>query len=75
MLAVAPDADLDGVRASLEAVSTMCERAPSDVDTTLSTQGRRFRWIGAPGSTVLQPGPVHGGSVTKPERRLGCLVR
>ena len=77
--AVAPDADLDALRAALEAVSTMCERPPSQVDTSLSTPGKRFGWITAPRSTVLQPGPVHGGSVADPaaevERLLDRLVR
>lgn len=79
ILAVAPDADLDGLRAALEAVGTMCERPPSEVDASLSTPGKRFGWITAPRSTVLQPGPVHGGSVTDPaaevERLLTHLVR
>jgi hypothetical protein len=77
--AVAPDADVDGLRAALEAVCTMCERPPTEVDATLSTQGKRFGWISAPRSTVLQPGPVHGGSVADPEgeveRLLDRLVR
>ncbi|MFQ6172486.1 DUF3037 domain-containing protein [Oryzobacter sp. R7] len=77
--AVAPDADLDGLRAALEAVGTMCDRPPSEVDTSLSTPGKRFGWITAPRSTVLQPGPVHGGSVADPaaevERLLDRLVR
>ena len=79
ILAVAPDADLDGLRAALEAVGTMCERPPSEVDTSLSTPGKRFGWITAPRSTVLQPGPVHGGSVADPaaevDRLLDRLVR
>ena len=77
--AVAPDADLDALRAALDAVATMCERPPSEVDTSLSTPGKRFGWITAPRSTVLQPGPVHGGSVADPagevERLLERLVR
>ena len=76
--AVAPDADLDGLRAALEAVRTMCDHAP-DANATLSTQGKRFGWISAPRSTVLQPGPVHGGSVPDPaaevDRLLERLVR
>ena len=74
ILAVAPDADLDSLRAALEAVCTMCERPPSEVDTTLSTQGQRFGWISAPRSTVLQPGPVHGGSVADPEAEVDRLL-
>lgn len=79
VLAVAPDADLDGLRAALEAVGAMCERPPSEVGSSLSTPGKRFGWITAPRSTVLQPGPVHGGSVADPaaevERLLTHLVR
>lgn len=79
ILAVAPETDLDGLRAALEAIATMCERPPSEVDASLSTQGKRFGWISAPRSTVLQPGPVHGGSVADPEaeveRLLDRLVR
>ncbi len=77
--AVAPDADMDGLRAALQAVGTMCEHPPPDADATLSTQGKRFGWITAPRSTVLQPGPVHGGSVPDPaaevDRLLDRLVR
>ena len=74
ILAVAPEADLDGLRAALDAVCTMCERPPSDVDAAMSTQGKRFGWISAPRSTVLQPGPVHGGSVADPEAEVERLL-
>lgn len=77
--ALAPDADLDALRAALEAVCAMCERPPADVDAALTTQGKRFGWLSAPRSTVLQPGPVHGGSAEDPaaevERLLERLVR
>ena len=79
ILAVAPDADLAGLRQALEAVCTMCERPPDEVGSALSTPGKRFGWITAPRSTVLQPGPVHGGSVLDPaaevDRLLDRLVR
>lgn len=74
ILAIAPEADLVGLRQALEAVSTMCERPPSEVDTTLSTPGKRFGWITAPRSTVLQPGPVHGGSVPDPDAEVDHLL-
>ncbi|WP_404348081.1 DUF3037 domain-containing protein [Phycicoccus jejuensis] len=77
--AFAPDADLDGLRGALDAVGGMCERPPAGVDATLTTQGKRFGWLSAPRSTVLQPGPVHGGSAADPaaevERLLDHLVR
>ena len=74
ILAVDPDADLDALRAALEAVATMCQRPPTEADATLSTQGKRFGWISAPRSTVLQPGPVHGGSVPDPEAEVERLL-
>lgn len=77
--AIAPDVDLDALRAALEAVGTMCRRPPNEVLDMLSTAGKRFGWITAPRSTVLQPGPVHGGSTADPhdelERLLDRLVR
>lgn len=77
--AVAPDADVEGLRAALDAVAEMCHAPPAGVDATLTTQGKRFGWLSAPRSTVLQPGPVHGGSTADPdaevERLLGRLVR
>ena len=72
--AVAPDADLDGLRASLDAVCTMCDHPPSESESTLSTQGKRFGWISAPRSTVLQPGSIHGGSVADPQAEVDRLL-
>ncbi|NYV77093.1 DUF3037 domain-containing protein, partial [Streptomyces sp. UH6] len=41
--------------------------------------GKRFRWLVAPRSTVLQPGPVHTGLTADPaaeaDRLLDLLVR
>ena len=41
--------------------------------------GQRFGFLKAPRSTVLQPGPVHGGLTVDPaaelDRLMGCLVR
>jgi hypothetical protein len=74
ILAVAPDADLAGLRQALEAVCTMCERPPDEVGSALSTPGKRFGWITAPRSTVLQPGPVHGGSVPDPAAEVDRLL-
>ncbi|NDZ87617.1 DUF3037 domain-containing protein, partial [Streptomyces sp. SID10115] len=35
--------------------------------------GRRFRWLIAPRSTVLQPGPVHTGLTVDPEAEVNRL--
>jgi hypothetical protein len=36
--------------------------------------GTRFGFLRAPRSTVLQPGPVHGGMTTDPARQLEHLL-
>jgi hypothetical protein len=44
----------------------------------LDELGQRFGWLAAPRSTVVQPGPIHGGLTRDPpaelERLLSCLV-
>lgn len=89
--ALAPDVDVDAVRRALHAVDLVC-RGEAHVDfgpavraTAYGTreahdgQSTRFGFLKAPRSTVLQPGPVHGGMTADPaaelERLLDCLVR
>ena len=37
--------------------------------------GSRFRWLTAPRSTVVQPGPVHGGTTEDPAATLEHLLQ
>jgi Protein of unknown function (DUF3037) len=37
--------------------------------------GRRFRWLTAPRSTVVQAGPVHTGLTRDPDAEIGRLLR
>ncbi|MGD9485454.1 DUF3037 domain-containing protein [Streptomyces sp. TRM70308] len=79
LLALDPFVDLPGVRAALCAVRRVCrggaEAGPAGGDDA----GRRFRWLVAPRSTVVQPGPVHTGLTADPaaeaEHLLDVLVR
>ncbi|MEU5591334.1 DUF3037 domain-containing protein [Streptomyces sp. NPDC020298] len=79
LLALDPDADVAGVRAALGAVEGMCSGGGAAGQAAGDDPGRRFRWLIAPRSTVVQPGPVHTGLTTDPageaERLLGLLVR
>ena len=70
----APHCDLDAVpRCSVE--SRACAGArPVEDSPTLDKPGQRFGWIIAPRSTVVQPGPVHGGLTDDPAAELGRLV-
>ena len=36
--------------------------------------GTRFGFVSAPRSTVVQPGPIHGGVADDPERELADLL-
>jgi hypothetical protein len=64
--ALDPGADADAVARAL-AAATDCTRSGG------TTLGQRFRWLTAPRSTVVQPGPVHTGLTDDPEAELARL--
>ncbi|MFE9888147.1 DUF3037 domain-containing protein [Streptomyces scopuliridis] len=74
-----PEADVLGVRAALGAVESVCRGGDAAGQAADDDAGRRFRWLIAPRSTVVQPGPVHTGLTDDPaaeaERLLDLLVR
>ena len=77
--ALDPDADVAGVRAALSAVEGVCAGGEAAGLAEGDDPGRRFRWLIAPRSTVVQPGPVHTGLTSDPaaeaERLLDLLVK
>ncbi|WP_405765731.1 DUF3037 domain-containing protein [Streptomyces sp. NBC_01538] len=79
LLALDPQADVVGVRAALRAVEGVCAGGSAAGQAGSDDEGRRFRWLIAPRSTVVQPGPVHTGLTVDPgaelERLLDLLVR
>jgi hypothetical protein len=79
LLVLDPDADVAGVRAALRAVEGVCAGGTAAGQAAGDDPGRRFRWLIALRSTVVQPGPVHTGLTTDPaaetERLLELLVR
>lgn len=77
--ALDPSTDIDGVERTLTALIEKCR---ADVTSTAREGGGRgavFRWLTAPRSTVVQPGPVHSGLTDDPaaelQRLLDRLVR
>jgi hypothetical protein len=72
--ALDPNADVAAIAAALEAAADTCTEdgggpaAAQDI-------GRRFRWLTAPRSTVVQPGPVHTGLTDDPAEELDRLLR
>ncbi|MFF5129537.1 DUF3037 domain-containing protein [Streptomyces syringium] len=79
LLALDPTADVAGVRAALGAVQGVCSGGERAGQAAGDDPGRRFRWLIAPRSTIVQPGPVHTGLTADPEREserlLDLLVR
>ncbi|WAZ20269.1 DUF3037 domain-containing protein [Streptomyces cinnabarinus] len=79
LLALDPEADVAGVRAALGAVERVCSGGRAAGQAALDDAGRRFRWLIAPRSTIVQPGPLHTGLTTdptaEPDRLLDLLVR
>ena len=91
LAALDPDADADAIADALEVAAAVCAvptppRADRRTEGALAASGpgagedlgKRFRWLTAPRSTVVQPGPVHTGLTEDPdaeaERLLHALV-
>ncbi|MET8769478.1 DUF3037 domain-containing protein [Streptomyces sp. NPDC004658] len=79
LLALDPAADVAGVRAALRAIERHCAGGDQAGQAAGDDTGRRYRWVIAPRSTIVQPGPVHTGLTADPaaetERLLDLLVR
>ncbi|MFE9663740.1 MULTISPECIES: DUF3037 domain-containing protein [unclassified Streptomyces] len=74
LIALDPAVDLAGVRAALRAVEQVCAGGEAAGQAARDDAGRRFRWLVAPRSTVVQPGPVHTGLTADPRAELERLV-
>lgn len=71
---LAPELDLLSVDATLETVCAICRGEQAPGRPSLDTLGQRFGWLAAPRSTVVQPGPVHGGLTSDPSAELDRLL-
>jgi hypothetical protein len=69
-----PGLDLDAVDAALEMIAAVCDNESAAWPSTGDKPGVRFRWLAAPRSTVVQPGPIHGGLTSDPARELAHLL-
>jgi hypothetical protein len=79
LLALDPAADIPAIERALFGVIAVCDQEPAAGQAGLQDIGRRFGWLTAPRSTVVQAGPVHTGLTSDPdteaERLLRALVR
>jgi len=73
LAALAPDLDLAAVRSALTAIEAAC-CDPAAAGPGAGNPGQRFGWLAAPRSTVVQPGPIHGGLTGDPARQLRHLL-
>jgi Protein of unknown function (DUF3037) len=71
---LAPDVDLDAVRSALRTIEAICRGEASTGAAGKAALGTRFGFVSAPRSTVVQPGPIHGGSAEDPARELDHLL-
>jgi hypothetical protein len=69
LLTLDPRVDLAAVRAALAAFERACVEGPL----AERPLGERFRWLTAPRSTMVQPGPAHSGLTDDPARELDRL--
>jgi Protein of unknown function (DUF3037) len=67
--ALDPGADVPAVRTALSAFARACTDGPL----AEQTLGERFRWLTAPRSAIVQPGPVHAGVTDNPAADLDRL--
>jgi hypothetical protein len=71
---LAPTIDLEAVGHALSFVEGVCRGDASLGDPAAGDLGTRFGFLKAPRSTVVQPGPVHGGLTDDPAAELSRLV-
>jgi len=65
--ALRPDIDADAVRAQLDLVERISSGAVARGPLAQMSQSERFHWLTTPRSTVVQPGPIHGGMSEDPD--------
>lgn len=74
LLALDPNVDVDQVCEALSFIEAVCAGDPSAGAPAAEPLSQRFGFLKAPRSTVVQPGPVHGGVASDPARHLEHLV-
>jgi hypothetical protein len=71
--ALAPAADAGAIARHLRALELIAAGDPAGGRIALLPPNERFGWLTAPASTIVQPGPVHGGCGDDPAAALDTL--
>lgn len=66
VVAFAPGADLQAIRAHLESIVRICEGGAAAGPHGQLSASERFHWLTSPRSTVIQLSPVHSGICDEP---------
>jgi hypothetical protein len=74
LAALSGGVDADAVCSALAAVEAVCRGDASAGAAGQAAMGTRFGFVKAPRSTVVQPGPVHGGTTADPSAELEHLL-
>jgi hypothetical protein len=74
LAALDPRLDLEALCDALAFVDAVCAGDESAGTAAAEPLGIRFGFLKAPRSTVIQPGPVHGGITIDPARQLEHLL-
>jgi hypothetical protein len=74
LTALSADVDVAAVRSALSAIEAVCRGDDTAGAAGQAAIGTRFGFVKAPRSTVVQPGPVHGGTTDDPAGELDHLV-
>ncbi len=74
LAALAPGLDETFLCQVLATIQDICRGREEAGPLSLGAAGERFGWLAAPRSTVVQPGPVHGGLTEDPSGELERLV-
>lgn len=74
MRAFAPSLDLAAVTGALESFESVCRGTAAAGAAAQLAAGPRFGWLSAPRSTVVRPGPIHGGVTSDPAAELARLL-
>ena len=67
--------DVEAIRGQLRLIERIAAGDPEAAPIGGMEQSERFHWLTTPRSTLVQPGPIHGGVTDDPEATFAHLFR
>lgn len=74
VLVIDPSADLESIRTHLATIPAICAGGASAGPIGELPKRKRFEWLTAPRSTIIQTSPVHAGWCKEPADALDSLL-